>query len=247
MDEIRSLSDDFYINMNLNTEMDLPSGRETVLHFFEQVRKRFPRMRNFYSRDRNEFVLEEDKDGGSYRWTSVEPKRILSGQVNPKTIEEAIDQHKFILEQVPYTLSMSPLDCESLNVMYGFDFTYSGNHNELIAEALGLPPALERIFEDQDNRIIGYEPSIQGSLDKDCRTQFRISVESRTSAYHVRTGEFPEEQLSVYLTVRRFGSLDEQDSYLSGFQRIHDQAVELLERHVVGNILEPLKQAIAIR
>ncbi len=73
MVDIRSLTDDFYINMNLNTEMDLPSGRETVLHFFEQVRRRYPKMRNFYARDRNEFVLEEDKDGGSFRCTSVDP------------------------------------------------------------------------------------------------------------------------------------------------------------------------------
>jgi len=245
--DIRSLTDDFYINMNLNTEMDLPSGRETVLHFFEQVRKRYPNMRNFYARDRNEFVLEEDKDGGNYRWTSVEPKRILSGQVNPTSFEEAVDQHCFVLEQVPYTLSISPLDCESLNVMYGFDFTYSGNHNQLIAEALGLPPAFERIVQDQEHRIIGFEPAIQASLDDDCRTQFRLSIETRTSAYHVRTGEFPEEQLSVYLTIRRFGSLDESDTYVSAFRKLQDQATALIERHVVGNILEPLKQAITIR
>ena len=34
--------DDYYVNMNLNTEMDLPSSRETVLHFFEQVKKNYP-------------------------------------------------------------------------------------------------------------------------------------------------------------------------------------------------------------
>lgn len=247
MVDIRSLTDDFYINMNLNTEMDLPSGRETVLHFFEQVRKRYPVMKNFYARDRNEFVLEEDKEGGSYRWTSVEPKRILSGHVNPPSIEEAVEQHCFVLDQVPYTLSISPLDCESLNAMYGFDFTYSGNHNQLVAEALGLPPAFERLALDQEHRIIGFEPAIQCSLDDDCRTQFRISIETRTSAYHVRTGEFPEEQLSVYLTVRRFGSLDEHETYTSAFRRLHDQAIGLLDRYVIGGILEPLKQAITIR
>ena len=44
------LSDDFYVNMNLNTEMELPQSRETVLHFFEQIQKKYPSMRNFYSR-----------------------------------------------------------------------------------------------------------------------------------------------------------------------------------------------------
>ena len=33
-----SLSDDFYSNMNLNTEMALPNNRETVLGFLERVR-----------------------------------------------------------------------------------------------------------------------------------------------------------------------------------------------------------------
>ena len=35
-------ADDFYVNVNLNTEMELPTSRDTVLHFFEQMKKRFP-------------------------------------------------------------------------------------------------------------------------------------------------------------------------------------------------------------
>ena len=71
--------DDYYLNMNLNTEMDLPQTRDTVLHFFEQVKKNYPGMKNFYSRERGEFVLEEDKDEGDYRWVSIEPRRVSSG------------------------------------------------------------------------------------------------------------------------------------------------------------------------
>jgi hypothetical protein len=37
MNHYASLSDDYYLNVNLNTEMDLPQNRETVLHFFEQI------------------------------------------------------------------------------------------------------------------------------------------------------------------------------------------------------------------
>ncbi len=59
-----SLADDFYINMNLSTEMELPTSRETILHFFERVQKNYPSMRNFYCRERGDFVLEEDKDRG---------------------------------------------------------------------------------------------------------------------------------------------------------------------------------------
>lgn len=243
----RSLSDDCYVNMNLNTEMDLPSSRETVLHFFEQIRKKFPLMRNFYARERSEFVLEEDKDQGNYRWASVEAKRVLSGCVNIDNLDDAIDQHRFVLDLVPYLLSVSPLDCESLNLMYGFDFTYRGNHNQLVAEALGLSPAFERLARSSDHRMVSCEPSIQFALDDDCRTQCRISIETRTSAYHVRTGEFPEEQLSVYLTLRNYGSLDPGQTYVETLDHLHAAASRIMDEHVIGNILEPLRQAITLR
>ena len=104
-------------------------------------------MRNFYCRDRGDFVLEEDKDKGSYRWCTIEPRRVCSGHVNPESVEEALEQHELVLDLAPYTLSVSPLDCEALDLLFGFDFTYRGNHNQLVAEALGVSPAMERILE----------------------------------------------------------------------------------------------------
>ena len=62
--------------MNLSTEMDLAGSRETILHYAEQMQKKYPEMKNFYGRDKGDFVLEEDKDGGAYRWCSVEPRRV---------------------------------------------------------------------------------------------------------------------------------------------------------------------------
>ncbi len=147
MNPYDSLCDDFYINMNLGTEMELPTNRETVLHFFERVRKTYPTMRNFYCRDRGDFVLEEDKDKGNYRWCTIEPRRVCSGQVNPASIEGVLQQHALVLELAPYMLSVSPLDCEALDLLYGFDFTYRGNQNQLVAEALGVSPALEWAVE----------------------------------------------------------------------------------------------------
>lgn len=242
-----SVCDDWYCNLNLNTEMDLPQSRETVLHLFEQIQKQYPAMRNFYNRDRGEFVLEEDKDRGAYRWTSVEPRRVCSGQVNPASIAEALKQHRLMLELAPYALSVSPLDCESLNVQFGFDFTYRGNHNQLLAETLGVPPAFERLLEVSGASAINYEPALQLALDPECRTQVRLSAEARTTAYHVRTGEFPEEQISVYLTARRYGSLDAGESFVTAMDRLADIAREIVDNYVVDHVLRPLQQAIAIR
>jgi hypothetical protein len=246
MSRYDAYSDDFYINMNLNTEMDLPQNRETVLHFFEQVQRKYPTMRNFYNRDRQELVLEEDKDKGNYRWTSVEQKRVCSGYVNPPSAEEALKQHALVLELIPYALSISPLDCESLNVMFGFDFTYRGNHNQLLADALGLIPPLERMAEIPGVTVIHNEPSIQLALDEDCRVQCRLSFETRTTAYHIRTGEFPEDQLSVYLTVRRYGSLDQGENFGQALQRLFKTCRELVDNYMLEGILRPLQETIAL-
>ncbi|MGA0041355.1 MAG: hypothetical protein ACO3NZ_16050, partial [Pirellulales bacterium] len=81
MTHFASLSDDFYVNMNLMTEMELPGQRETVLHFFECLQKHYPTMRKFYCREKRDFVLEEEKDSGRYRWTAVESRRLSSAEV----------------------------------------------------------------------------------------------------------------------------------------------------------------------
>lgn len=239
--------DDFYVNLNLNTEMELSEGRETTLHYFEQLRKKFPRMRNFYCRDKHEHVLEEDKDRGQYRWATVERKRICSGIVNPPTTEAAIEQHRFVLELIPFALSISQIDCESLNLMYGFDFNYSGNHNRLIAEALGVCPAFESLAEVSGTSPLAYEPSLQFAMDEDCRLQCRVSVEPRTSAYHIRTGEYPEDQLSVYVTARHYGSLDANQTFVDVLSSLTEVCEEVIEKHVMQNILLPLQQTISAK
>ncbi len=247
MSKYASFSDDFYVNLNLNTEMELPSSRETVLHFFEQVQKHYPKMKNFYCRDRSEFVLEEDKDQGHYRWATVELRRVLSGYVNPDSVEDAFEQHKLILDLVPFALSISPLDCESLNVMFGFDYSYRGNHNQLVADALGVVPAFERITDFPGATVIAHEPSLQLALDENCRMQCRLSIETRTSAYHVRTGEYPDEQLSVYVTARRYGSLESGETYVAAMERLSQTCRDLVDNYLVDNVLRPLQQAIALK
>jgi len=247
MNRYDSLCDDFYINMNLGTEMELPTNRETILHFFERVQKTYPAMRNFYCRDRGDFVLEEDKDQGAYRWCTIEPRRLCSGQVNPETIEGAMSQHRLILELAPYTLSVSPLDCEALDLLFGFDFTYRGNHNQLVAEALGVTPAMERLLEIPGATVINEEPSLTIALDEECRLQCRVSIETRTNAYQVRTGEFPEEQLSAYVTARQYGSLSPDRTFAETLDKLAEVCQEMLENHVVEHVLRPLARAIAMK
>jgi hypothetical protein len=247
MNRYSGLCDDFYINMNLSTEMELPANRETILHFFERVQKTYPSMRNFYVRERGDFVLEEDKDQGNYRWCTIEPRRVCSGHVNPDSVEDAMNQHKLVLELAPYHLSVSPLDCEALDLLFGFDFTYRGNHSQLVAEALGICPAFERMGEYPGAMVIGDEPSLTIALDEDCRLQFRISIETRTNAYHVRTGEYPEEQLSVYATARQYGSLSPDSNYQDTLVRLARVCHDMIDKHVIDQVLRPLARTIAMK
>lgn len=242
-----SFSDDFYVNMNLSTEMELPSNRETILHYFERVQKKYPTMRKFYCRDKRDFVLEEEKDRGQYRWCSVENRRVCSGQVNPETLEETLDQHRLVLELAPFMLSVSPLDCEALDLLFGFDFTYRGNHNQLVAEALGLSPAFEKLGEATGATVINHEPSITLALDEDCRTQCRLSIETRTNAFQIRTGEFPEEQLSVYVTARQYGSLPPDMTYVSTLEKLSKVCQEMVDNYLIDNVLQPLARTIAMK
>jgi hypothetical protein len=242
-----SLADDFYVNMNLATEMELPAQRETILHYFERVQKKFPSMRKFYCRDKRDYVLEEDKDQGRYRWAAVEAKRLCSGQVNPPSLESVLEQHRLVLDLAPAFLSVSPLDSEALDVLFGFDFAFRGNHNALLAEALGVGPAFDRFGEIPGGRVINFEPSLTLALDEDCRTQVRISTETRTNAFQVRTGEFSEEQLSVYVTARQYGSLDASVTYVEVMDRLAKLAREVVDGYVVDQILRPLARTISLK
>ena len=242
-----SLADDMYMNVNLATEMELPGHRETVLHFFECVRKKFPTMRKFHARDKRDYVLEEDKEQGRYRWVAVEPRRFCSGHVNPASIDNALDQHRFLLDLAPALLSMSPLDCEAIDVLFGFDFAFRGNHNALLAEALGPGPALESVGDVPGSKLINYEPSLTIAVDEECRTQVRVSTETRTNAFQVRTGEFAEEQLSVYVTARQYGSLEGRETYVSTVDRLAQLAQDVIESCVVEQVLRPLARTISLK
>ena len=247
MSRYSSLSDDFYVNMNLSTEMELPGNRESILQYFERLQKQYPTMRNFYCREKGDFILEEDKEQGHYRWSTVEQRRLCSGHVNPATIEDALEQHKLVLELAPYMLSLSTIDCEAIDLLFGFDFTYRGNHNRLVIDALGINPGLERLLDVPGASIVNYEPTITVSLDEDCKLQCRLNIETRTNAYQVRTGEFPEEQLSVYVTARRYGGLAPNVTYVEMLDSLTRVCCEMVDNYVADSILRPLARTIATK
>lgn len=246
MNPYSSLCDDFGIYSYLATKMDLPSSRETVLHYFDLLRKSFPEMTDFDSRE-NEFTLEEDREQGSYRWVTLEPRRLCVGYVNPPEVDDAVKLHEHVLENVPYHLDFNPLDCEALDVLFAFDFMYSGNHDEVVAEALGLNTTLENMLQIPGSQIINYEPSVMLALEDTCRLQCRMSIETRTNAYQVRTGQFPDAPISVYFTVRQYWGRQPYSTFLESYRNQRKTCQELVDDHIIPSVIRPLAQTIAAK
>ena len=77
--------------------------------------------------------------------------------------------------------------------------------------------------------------------------QFRLSIETRTNAYQVRTGDYPEEQLSVYVTARQYGSLGPDTTFVDTLDRLTQVCQEMLDHHVIEHVLQPLARTIALK
>jgi hypothetical protein len=247
MNPYGSHSDDFYLYCYLNTEMELPSARDTVLHFFGQVSKAFPTMTNFYTRETNEFVLEEDKEAGSYRWMSLEPKRLASGYLNPPELSDCHGQHELMLDMAPHTLAVSNLDCEALDVMFGFDFAYKGNHDEVVGQAFALNSRFESFLQIPSARMVNFEPNLTLALDEQCKLQARLGIVTRTNSYQVRTSQYGEESISVYFTIRQYWGLGAEKSFVEAYRKQVELGIELLDAHVIPNVVVPLSEAISMR
>lgn len=241
-----SLCDDFYLDMYINTELELPTERDTILSFFERIQKQYPSMGRFFRRENNEYYLEQDRNPGQYRWVSLEIDRIGSGMVNPSDFDTAYDQDKLILELVPYMLGVNHLDIDSLDVTFAMDFDYAGSHDEVIAEALLAQSAFNSLLDLPEARPIGFSPAMVIALSDDDRTQGRISIESKTSVYEPKKKRrLAEEAISLSFTVRQYPATDEKFEPLKSFELQCRLIEELMAEQIVPNFVQPLTETIA--
>ncbi len=246
LDSYSSFCDDFYLDMCVNTELELPSERDTVLAFFERIQKRFPSMGCFYRRSNSEYCLEEDRSRGQYRWITLEIDRIASGVVNPSDLEEAYCQDRLVLEIMPYMLSVGHLDIDSLDITFSMDFEYSGSHDEVIAEALMGQTAFNCLLDMPMVRPIACSPAMVVSLSDDHCVQARCSVESRTSVYDPdKKEDIRGEAISLSFTVRRYPRANEKFDSLESFEQQRRLAEELMAEKIMPAFVKPLTEVIA--
>jgi hypothetical protein len=239
--------EDFYINMRLGSQMNLPHNRETLLHFFERIQKSFPKMTRFRKNDNGELNLEEDRSGDNYRWASIEAKRLSSGHVNPASVEDALKLHNLMLEQAPYQLGISPVEIDYLDILFGFDLAYSGNHDEVIADSLFPESPLTCLTEEEGARAVDFQPTVTVALSDDCRLQARIDIVTRTNSYQVRTGDYSDDVISVYLILRRYWGDRPKDPMEKMIGEMALRAEALCHSHILSKVIKPISAAIASR
>ncbi len=67
----------------------------------------------------------------------------------------------------------------------------------------------------------------------------------RTNAFQIRTGEFPDEQISVYFAVRQHWGTGSEKSFVESFRRQRQVGEEIVHERIIPRIVAPLARVIA--
>jgi hypothetical protein len=250
IDGLGAVCDDFYVTCRLFLKLDMAPTRETVLHFFDRMRREFPTMKKLRMRDADSIVLEEEGvDGQSARrWIRVDPGGLRFGFFAPPSLDAVRQLAATVLEQAPFHLTFSDLDYDHLEVIYGFDLAYRGNHDQLVAETLfNEQTAAAFLFGDHAAHAIDAQPYFGVALTPECDVQAYVEVKSRTTTFEVRSGSFENEPITVFLTLRKYWGEERVDALSQVTQGLFDLADELATDRVVPGFVNPLAAAIASR
>lgn len=238
-----ALCTDFYVNQKIAVKMDLPGDRETILHLFDRVRVDQPSMKKF-RRFTDELSLESARRNGAYRWLAMRRNTIRSGQVNPDSMEEAYDLHRMILKVVPYHMSISPLDLDYQELMFGFDLECRGNQNEIVFDALFADSPLSKLLNYGAAKALDVQPVFGMALNDRCDLQAFFEVKTLTSQGQVRTGRYRPEPISIFLTLRKSGPIDKVEDLVENFELMRGHGEKLAQTRLVPDLLTPISRAI---
>ncbi|QQE09918.1 hypothetical protein JD969_10340 [Planctomycetota bacterium] len=238
-----ALCTDFYINQKLAMKLDLPRDRETVLHFFDRMKRSLPEMKKF-RRYEGELALESARLDARYKWLALCKNHIRAGQVNPETMKEAQEYHKLIMELSPHFLTLSPLDIDYLEVLFGFDMECDRNHDDVIYEALFGGSPLAELLDGEQGKVMDVQPAIGGTLNARGDLQVYYEVKSRQKSRRGSSKAFRDQPLSVFLTMRKYGPVEDIRDLGKVFGELCGYAEQLAMDKLVPHILQPISQHI---
>lgn len=241
----RALCSDFYVNQKLQVKLDLPRDRGTLLELFERVRKQFPGMATF-RRYKEELALESPQSDTPHRWLAIRGNNIRTGSVNAASFQECYQLHRTILELAPMYLTISPLDIDCIELLFGFDLLASGSHDQIVYEALYAGSPLASLLDVAGTRPIDCQPvmaiGIPTKSGREIEAFFEVKTRSRHAAVSPE-GDSPD-PISVYLTLRRFGSVADIKELSTIFDDLARIGEELIDTRVIPRLLVPLRNAI---
>ena len=238
-----ALCSDFYVNQKLSLKMDVPSARETVLHMFDRVRKELPQMDRL-RRYEGELALESPDADSCYNWLALNQTAIRTGWVNPTRLEDAYRLHKLVLDLAPYYLSISPLDVDYLELIFGFDIEAETNRNQVVFDALLRQSPLMCLIDDDREEFLDVQPFIGFSLSRRCDIQAFVEVKTRTRPREVASKRYSADPISVYLTIRQLGPFKTMQQFADSFGTLAGHAERLAEDRVIPHVVVPIREAM---
>lgn len=247
-----ALCTDFYINHKLALKMDLPSERETILHFFDRMRKSLPTMNRFKRYD-GELALESARKDARYTWLALRRNSIRTGTVNPESMAQALKYHQLVLELAPYHLTISPLDVDYVELMYGFDLECKQNHDAVVYEALYANTPLGGLLNASVNNqngepagggILDVQPVFGQSLNDAGDLQAYYEVKTRPKSRRGSSKRYSGEPISLFLTIRKYGPVDDLADMAKTVELLNGYAEELATEKLIPDLLTPITQHI---
>jgi hypothetical protein len=197
-----------------------------------------------FRRYEGELALESPEEGAQYNWLALNRTSIRSGWVNPEELSEAYRLHRLILEIAPYYLSISPLDVEYIELIFGFDLEAETNRNQVVFDALLADSPLGSLIDGDRESVLDAQPFVGFSLNHGCDLQAFIEVKTRGRSREVATGQFGSEPISIYLTVRRFGPFRTIQDFTDSFGTLAGYSERLAEDRVIPCVLMPIRDML---
>jgi len=238
-----ALCTDFYVEQKLALKMDLPSDREPILHFFDQFRRRMPAMNRFRRYD-GELLLESTRRSAEYQWLALRRNSVRSGFVNPDTLDQAYAMHRLILETVPYHLTVSPLDVDYIELIFGFDLECSDNHDEVVYDALLANTPLGELLRVPDAEMLDVQPMFRVAFDQPGDLQATFEVRTRQKSRRGSSQAFRNEPISLFLVCRQYGPVDKVQDMQPMFDQLAHYCEKLANEKLIPNVLAPIARHI---
>jgi hypothetical protein len=172
--------------------------------------------------------------------------------VNADDHDDAYDLHRHVLEIAPFYLSVSALDVDFLELLYGFDLRSDRNHDEIVNDALISNTPMAHLVDLPGVQIVDVQPAVGMVLREGMGEDYKgspnkgveVSYEIKTRPEARQLGR--EEPISVYLTLRHYGPLSDIKHLPDVLARLSNLGEELAQSRVMPGLVRPIREALGL-